>query len=295
MISALFAGIYGHFSRTLLLALLLGSLTARSASAKGDAAEQHYSRGLAYYESKDYPKAIREFQAAYKIRQLPRILLNIGQVYRKLGMASTALRFYEHYLRVDPKPKPEIKAEVDRYIAMTRAMLDPPAFEEADAKSAKAAAAAAVAAAPSNVTPVAVSVADPFDIDPLSKPTEGSKSHGAKTPGDKTGADKTNSAAAHSQGSSPTASPGVTGVNTAAPPSATPELKSILPTATGSEANQALTQAPPIDKSTQKPFYKQPLFWGVVGGVAAAVTITAIAVGVSQSNGVPATVLYPTK
>ena len=41
MISALFAGIYGHIPRTLLLALLVGSLTVRSASAKGDSAEQH--------------------------------------------------------------------------------------------------------------------------------------------------------------------------------------------------------------------------------------------------------------
>ncbi len=292
MISALFAGIYGHFSRTLLLALLLGSLTARSASAKGDAAEQHYSRGLAFYESKDYPKAIREFQAAYKIRQLPRILLNIGQVYRKLGMASTALRFYEHYLRVDPKPKPEIKAEVDRYIAMTRAMLDPPAFEEADAKSAKAAAAAAVAAAPSNVTPVAVSAADPFDIDPTSKPGDAGKSPASKSPTDKLGNDKAGLAATAQSPANPAAAQ--SGPSGAAA-TATPEIKSILPTATGNEQSQALTQPPPADKPTQKPFYKQPLFWGVVGGVAAAITITGIAVGVSQSNSVPPTVLYPTK
>ncbi len=120
------------------------------ATAHADQADQHYKRALRYYESKDYPRAIKEFQAAYRVRQLPRILLNIGQVYRKLGMASTALKFYEHYLRVEPNPKPEIKAEVDRYIAQTHAMLDPPEFvsppSSANMSPAEAAAAAVAAA-----------------------------------------------------------------------------------------------------------------------------------------------------
>ena len=280
MISALFAGIYGHLPRTLLLAILLGSLAPRPALAKGDLAEQHYIRGLSFYDSKDYPSAIREFQAAYKIRQLPRILLNIGQVYRKLGMASTALKFYEHYLRVDPKPKPEIKAEVDRYIAMTRAMLDPPPFESVDAKSAKAAAAAAVASAPSNVTPVPMS--DPYDLEPAGKSADG-KSTTAKSP-------------AQPANGGGTASPAT---NLAATSPALPEVKSLLPTTGPGSQSQSLTQAPPVDtsmpKTTPKPFYKQPLFWGIVGGAAAAITITGIAVGVSQSSSLPSTILYPTK
>jgi len=289
MNSALFAGIYGHLPRTLLLAVLLGSLAPRPASAKGDLAEQHYNRGLSFYDGKDYPSAIREFQAAYKIRQLPRILLNIGQVYRKLGMASTALKFYEHYLRVDPKAKPVIKAEVDRYIAMTRAMLDPPPFEAVDAKSAKAAAAAAVAAAaaPTNVTPVATG--ELYDIEAGVKPLEAKSVVAGKT-SDKGTIDKS----ATTTGSGTTGS-GMGGTPTASTPTATPEVKSILPTEIPETQGQSLTQAPPVDKPAQRPFYKQPLFWGVVGGVAAAITITGIAVGVSRANSLPATVLYPTK
>ena len=80
-----------------------GALSA--ASARADLADQHYKRAPKAYETKEYPLAIREFQAAYRARQLPRILLLIGQVYRKLGMASTALKFYQHYLRVDPQPQ----------------------------------------------------------------------------------------------------------------------------------------------------------------------------------------------
>ncbi len=281
MNSALFAGIYGHLPRMLLMALLLGSVVPQSAYAKGDLAEQHYSRGLAFYDSKDYPSAIREFQAAYKIRQLPRILLNIGQVYRKLGMASTALKFYEHYLRVDPKAKPEIKAEVDRYIAMTRAMLDPPPFEAVDAKSAKAAAAAAVAAAPSNVTPVASS--DPYDLEASSKPVD-AKTAPLGKPSDKQPGDRTATTGTLPLSAQPNPTPGTS-----------PELKTFLPPTTPEPTQLNLTQAPPVDKPVQKPFYKQPLFWGVIGGAVAAVTITGIAVGVSQSNAVPSTVLHPTK
>jgi hypothetical protein len=289
MNSALFAGIYGHIPRTLLLAVLLGSLAPRPASAKGDLAEQHYNRGLSFYDSKDYPSAIHEFQAAYKIRQLPRILLNIGQVYRKLGMASTALKFYEHYLRVDPRPKPEIKAEVDRYIAMTRAMLDPPPFEAVDPKSAKAAAAAAVAAAaaPTNVTPGGTN--ELYDIEAGVKPLDAKSSVGGKNP-DKATLDKSATPMGNGTGGTQTA-----GTQTASTSAATPEVKSILPTASPETQGQSLTQAPPLDKPAQRPFYKQPLFWGVVGGVAAAITITGIAVGVSQANSLPATVLYPTK
>ena len=274
MISAPFAGISGHFTRLLLLGLLLGSFE-RTALAKGDLAEQHYSKGLAFYESKDYPSAIREFQAAYKIRQLPRILLNIGQVYRKLGMASTALKFYEHYLRVDPKVKPELRAEVDRYIAMTRAMLDPPPFESVDAKSAKAAAAEAVASAPSNVS--AVPISEPYDVELGAKPSDAKSAR----PGEK-GTDKLVPLSTSTQGATQT------------PPIAS-EVKSILPTTKPGPQQPSLMQPTPAEKPAQKPFYKQPLFWGVVGGAAAALTITGIAVGVSQANSIPATILYPTK
>lgn len=291
MFSALFAEGYGPFRRALALFVIVGILPLRHVSAQNrpanrETAEQHYNRGLTHYEKKDYPNAIREFQAAYKIRQLPRILLNIGQVYRKLGMASTALRFYEHYLRVEPKPKPEIKQEVDRYIAMTRAMLDPPPFESIDSSQAKAAAAAEVAAARSNVTATVVKATDPMDLDASAKPTDG-KADTTKTK--KTGLEK------------PT-------IETPTADATTPPANSTTPTAnitapgTGSAAllkePSSLALIPNANPETPpptKPFFKQPLFWGIAGGLAAAVIITGIAVGVSQHNRIPPTVLYPTR
>jgi len=282
MISGLLVGSYGLFRRVLVVLLVLGSMPVQGAPMKAGAAEQHYNRGLAYYESKDYPNAIREFQAAYKIRQLPRILLNIGQVYRKLGMASTALRFYEHYLRVEPKPKPEIKQEVDRYIAMTRAMLDPPPFEPVDTLKAKAAAAAEVAAAPSNVTQTQQAAADPLDIETAGRPTESKPLTVVAIAKEKSTVD----------GKTPAETPTTAGHDKTEIGTATPPLSSV------SDPKNRVTLVPKAgteDIPAQKPFYKQPLFWGVVGGLSAAVLITGIAVGVSQSNSTPATILYPTK
>lgn len=248
-----------------------------------DLADQHYKRAIAFYENKDYPRAIREFQAAYKVRQLPRILLNIGQVYRKLGMASTALKFYEHYLRVDPQPKPEIKSEVDRYIAQTRAMLDPPDIVPLPAKSAAAAAAAAeaVAAAPSNVTPVTVpeyyedSEPPLLQVGPDGR-TTGGRGHGR-------GRGKGQAGSAQRQ---PDLIPSAKGLE--------PETQSRPPDNTG-VTTLRLPLLTPKPESPPKPFYKTGWFWGVISGVAAGAIITGVAVGVAQKNATPATILYPTK
>jgi hypothetical protein len=253
------------------------------ATARADLADQHYKRALAFYENKDYPRAIREFQAAYKVRQLPRILLNIGQVYRKLGMASTALKFYEHYLRVDLQAKPEIKIEVDRYIAQTRAMLDPPDIVPLPSKSAAAAAAEAVADAPYDVIPITVPELYTGDDDQPSGPAgKGSKSGAGNLKARGKGTSATADVAPPLAGTSPTArswqSP-----NSLAPPSTNPAtIRSSL-----------VTPPPP---PAEKPLYKKGWFWGVVGGVAAGVVITGVAAGVAaQKSSLPTTILYPMK
>lgn len=85
---------------------------------------KHYDRAISYYEKGAYESALTEYQMAYAIKQLPKLLLNIGQLHRKLGHAKDALGYYELYLRVEPNPEPQLKAELDRYIQQTRAMLD---------------------------------------------------------------------------------------------------------------------------------------------------------------------------
>ena len=283
------------------LLLLAAALALISSTARADLADVHYKRALKLYETKAYPQAIREFQAAYRARQLPKILLLIGQVYRKLGMASTALKFYEHYLRVEPHPKPEVKAEVDRYIAVTRAMLDPPEFEAppgtapepnrgARVRKPTAAeeAAAAVAAAPSNVTSVTVpelyideNAADPSRsaARPLQPATDAGMAAVQPNPGTSPGG-----------ASNPTAA-------TPPGPASTPQTASqpatTDPGAATSPALDLTRPAVPPEQST--PLYKKPWFWGAIAGGAAVIAIIGIAAGAGQTATPPPDILHPTK
>lgn len=93
--------------------------------------DRHYKRGLTLYQQKDYAGAIAEMSAAYEERQLPRILLNIGQAYRKIGKAREALAFYERWLKAEPDAPPSIQTEIKQYIAQTQALLDAPIGQEA--------------------------------------------------------------------------------------------------------------------------------------------------------------------
>jgi tetratricopeptide (TPR) repeat protein len=86
----------------------------------------HYKRGMALYEKKDYEAAAEELLKAYEIRQLPRVLLNLGTLYRKAGKATEALSFYQRYLRAEPNPPPKIKKDLDAFIEQTRALAEAP-------------------------------------------------------------------------------------------------------------------------------------------------------------------------
>jgi len=82
-----------------------------------------FRRGMTLYQKKDFEAAIDAFQAAYKIRQFPRVLLNIAQVYRKMGDAQLALDYYQQFLKAEPNPPAKIKLDVEQYITQTKAML----------------------------------------------------------------------------------------------------------------------------------------------------------------------------
>ena len=93
------------------------------AAEEGQDFRKHYQQALSFYERGQYQESIQEFQAAYAIKQLPKLVLNMGQAHRKLGHAKEALGYYELYLRIEPDPEPKLKAELDRYIQQTRMML----------------------------------------------------------------------------------------------------------------------------------------------------------------------------
>lgn len=120
-----------------LLLLLLG--LGGAAAADPDPFKEHVDAAIRLYQQNDVEASIKEFEAAYALRQLPRLLLNLGQAHRKLGHAKEALGYYEFYLRAEPNPKPEIKAELETYVQQTRAMLEAAERMEAEKKAQEAA------------------------------------------------------------------------------------------------------------------------------------------------------------
>jgi tetratricopeptide (TPR) repeat protein len=101
----------------LALALALSSAPAHGADDKDAkaAAKEHYQRGTSFYDLGRYPEAIKEFEAAYQLKNDPAFLYNLAQSYRQAGDPEQALHFYRTYLRYVPKPPN--RAEIDERIA----------------------------------------------------------------------------------------------------------------------------------------------------------------------------------
>jgi tetratricopeptide (TPR) repeat protein len=83
------------------------------------AAREHYARGTSYYDLGKYDDAIKEFEAAYQLKNDPAFLYNLAQSYRLAGNAERALHFYRTYLRY--MPKAPNRAEIgDRIAALEK-------------------------------------------------------------------------------------------------------------------------------------------------------------------------------
>lgn len=82
-------------SAILALNLMLLSLIP---SARADAFDEHVKRGEALAGRQDFAGAVREYEAAYRIRKEPEAALNIGLLSLKLKRADSALRFCELFL-----------------------------------------------------------------------------------------------------------------------------------------------------------------------------------------------------
>ena len=174
---------FASSSRWLRLAVLVGALLAAVARpSHADPARefrQHYEAALRLYDGGQFEGAIKEFQAAYALKQLPRLLLNIGQAHRKLGHARDALGFYEFYLRVEPNPKPEIKAELTTYIAQTRMLLDAAERMRAEQKGEPA---PGTEPAPGAVSPSSGGLIPPSPPAPATSPASGATAASSATP-----------------------------------------------------------------------------------------------------------------
>jgi tetratricopeptide (TPR) repeat protein len=94
-------------------ALLLFALSGFAATAQAQApapdnktaAKEHYNRGTSFYDLGKYDDAIREFEAAYELKNDPAFLYNLAQSYRQAGNHERAVHFYKTYLRYVPNAK----------------------------------------------------------------------------------------------------------------------------------------------------------------------------------------------
>jgi tetratricopeptide (TPR) repeat protein len=92
-----------------------------------DAFSDHYQRGEALAANEQYVEAARELEAAFAIRQPPRLLYELAQVYRKLGNAPRALDYYRRFLIAEPQIGPEARQEMQQEMVRLQQLAPPPA------------------------------------------------------------------------------------------------------------------------------------------------------------------------
>jgi hypothetical protein len=86
-----------------LCAALLGQVAPLGAQSDDDNARRHFESGAAYLQQSDNENALREFQAAYALSKRPALLLNIANVYERMGKLKDAVDALTKYLAEDPK------------------------------------------------------------------------------------------------------------------------------------------------------------------------------------------------
>jgi hypothetical protein len=140
-------------------------------------AQAQYDRGTVHFNLDEWPLAIEDFKAAYRLFPDATFLYNIAQCHRKMGNAPEALSFYKKYLRERPDApnRPEVEKRIDELEAALAAQaksreapppgVAPPSFStqpaippaalpsEPPAAPAPAAAGTEPAAAPTEPTP----------------------------------------------------------------------------------------------------------------------------------------------
>ncbi len=82
---------------------LLGSVVPVGAQTDDENARIHFESGAAYLKQSDNENALREFQAAYALSKRPALLLNIANVYERMGKPKEAVDALTKYLEEDPK------------------------------------------------------------------------------------------------------------------------------------------------------------------------------------------------
>ena len=83
----------------------------------------HYNHAVKLFEGGRFELALTEFQAAYRRRQMPWLLVNIGRTLHRLGRLKEAIAHYERYQQSGLGTDPETSQKAREYLAQARLLL----------------------------------------------------------------------------------------------------------------------------------------------------------------------------
>ena len=174
----------GRLLGVALVAALFGASAARADDA--DKAREHYSVGLRAYDLGRYDEAIAEFEQAYRYKDAPGLLYNIGQAYRLSNRPEEALRYYRTYLEKKPDAAnaADVQTKIDRLVAILE---ERKAANPAPTETARpvVAAAPAVTSAPPVSHSISTARAPSLAPVPASTKAAPAEAVAAKAPGDR--------------------------------------------------------------------------------------------------------------
>jgi len=105
--------------RPALLALLLSAPALADATAD---AREHVKKAQTHYALGEFEEAAREFREAYRLREEPALLFNLGQAYRQMGHWQQAYFHYRLYL--SKRPDAPNRAETESLVEQMRRRMD---------------------------------------------------------------------------------------------------------------------------------------------------------------------------
>ncbi|MEW5740531.1 MAG: tetratricopeptide repeat protein [Myxococcota bacterium] len=99
---------------------------AKKSSAKKPDAKAAAQAGKTAYELGRFEEALAHYEEAWRLKQAPGLLFNLGQCHRQLGHSEQALHYYKQYLESDPpdaqaKATREVVAKLEKELAEAEA------------------------------------------------------------------------------------------------------------------------------------------------------------------------------
>jgi hypothetical protein len=84
--------------------------------------KSYVDQGKAAFHAGDYAQSIAVYSMAYAMQDLPRLLFNLAQAYRRMGKSERAFLMYHRFLQSDPQTS--LRKETEGYIAELRVLIE---------------------------------------------------------------------------------------------------------------------------------------------------------------------------